>query len=66
MIDPRTILHTEIIKAMKDNGWPVLDIAVPRSIKMAEAPNMGESILTYATDSQQAKAYRDLAEKLDG
>ena len=66
MVDPRTVLHTEIIKAMHDNGWPVLDIFIARSIKMAEAPNVGQPILTYAPDSTQAQAYTKLAELIDG
>jgi chromosome partitioning protein len=66
MVDPRTVLHTEIIKAMRTNGWPVLDIFIARSIKMAEAPNVGQPILTYAPDSTQAQAYTKLAELIDG
>lgn len=66
MVDPRTVLHAEVIKAMQEYGWPVLEIFVTRSIKMAEAPNLNQSILVYAPTSSQARAYRNLAELIDG
>jgi len=42
---------------------PVLP-AIPRSIRFAEAPGVGGSILTTARSSRGAKAYREVAEIL--
>jgi chromosome partitioning protein len=42
-------------------GIPVLEPAVPRSIRFAEAPGVGASILTHAPTSPGAHAYRALA-----
>ncbi len=43
---------------------PVLEPAIPRSIRFAEAPAAGQTILTTATRSAGAKAYRELASRL--
>ncbi len=42
-------------------GIPVLEPAVPRSIRFAEAPASGLSILDHAPSSSGAAAYRELA-----
>ena len=42
-------------------GIPVLEPAVPRSIRFAEAPASGVSILDHAPSSSGAAAYRELA-----
>ncbi len=45
-------------------GLPVLDPAIPRSVRFAEAPGVGRSILTTARGSKGAEAYREVAESL--
>ncbi len=42
-------------------GVPVLEPAIPRSIRFAEAPAEGKSILETAKSSSGAQAYRELA-----
>ena len=45
-------------------GIPVLEPAVPRSIRFAEAPASGASILDFAPTSRGADAYRELARQI--
>ncbi|PRY62993.1 chromosome partitioning protein [Knoellia remsis] len=45
-------------------GIPVLDPPIPRTVRFAEAPAVGRSILATAKSSKGAKAYRDVAESL--
>jgi chromosome partitioning protein len=45
-------------------GDRVFRTVVGKTIRFAEAPVAGESILTYAGDSPGAAAYRDLAEEV--
>lgn len=45
-------------------GMPVLDPPIPRTIRFAEAPGIGRSILTTARSSHGAQAYREVAEDL--
>jgi chromosome partitioning protein len=47
-------------------GIPVLDPPIGRSIRFAEAPASGESILTTASSSPGAQAYREHALRLVG
>ena len=42
----------------------VLAPAIPKSIRFAEAPAIGQTILTTAPRSAGAKAYRDVAASL--
>lgn len=43
---------------------PVLDPPIPRTIRFAEAPGVGRSILATARTSSAAQAYRDVAASL--
>lgn len=45
-------------------GLPVLDPPIPRTIRFAEAPAVGRSILATARSSAAAQAYRDVASSL--
>ncbi|MEP6799921.1 MAG: ParA family protein [Lapillicoccus sp.] len=45
-------------------GLPVLAPPIPRTIRFAEAPAVGRSILTTARTSAAAQAYRDVAAEL--
>ena len=42
-------------------GVEVLDLPVPKSVRVAEAPGRGRSILEHAGRSSSAEAYRKLA-----
>ena len=45
-------------------GLPVLEPPIPKSVRFAEAPAAGRSVLTTARRTRGADAYRTLAENL--
>ncbi len=66
MFDPRTRLAQDTLAAVgRTYGLPVLEPAVPKSVRVAEAPGRGSSVLRHAPRSPSAEAYRDLAGVLD-
>ncbi len=65
MFDPRTQHSREVLADVgKRYGLPVFEPAVRKSIRFAEAPRAGKSILKYATGHPGAQAYRDIARQL--
>src|SRR5919204_357936 len=59
----RTLHSREVLELVKQHfGDLVYDFAVRDSIRFAESPLAGASILQYAGQSEGAKAYRQLAE----
>ena len=65
MFDSRTNLARDVVEQVgTDYGVEVLEPYVPKSVKVAEAPGQGRSILTHARRSASAEAYRDLAAQL--
>jgi chromosome partitioning protein len=66
MYDPRTRLAKETLGAVGSTyGLEVLDPPVPKSVRVAEAPGRGCSVLRHAPSSPSAAAYRALAEVLE-
>jgi chromosome partitioning protein len=67
MYDPRTRLAQETLASVEATyGLKVLDPPVPKSVRVAEAPGRGCSVLRHAPRSASAEAYRALAAVLDG
>jgi chromosome partitioning protein len=68
MYDSRTVHGREAIEVLRGSfGDLVYRTEIHKTIKFAEAPVKGQSVLKYAPDSQAAQAYRQLArEVLDG
>lgn len=68
MYDSRTVHGREAVEVLRSSfGDLVFTTTIRKTIKFAEAPVKGESVLKYAPDSQAANAYRQLArEVLDG
>ena len=65
MFDSRTRLGREVLAGMNDRyGLEVLEPPVPKSVRVAEAPGRGCSVLDHAPDSGAADAYRRLASVL--
>jgi chromosome partitioning protein len=59
----RTLHSAEVLELVKEHyGSQVFDVRIDSSIRFAESPLRGESILQYAPDSTGAKSYRSLAE----
>ena len=68
MYDSRLGHDREAVGVLRESfGDLVCDTAIPKTVKLAEAPVKGKSVLKYAPSSQAADAYRKLArEVLDG
>lgn len=67
MFDSRTNLAHDVVEQVgKEYDVAVLEPYVPKSVKVAEAPGQGKSILTHARRSASSMAYRKLAKQLAG
>jgi chromosome partitioning protein len=62
MFDSRTRLGRQVLDEVREHyGLTILDPPVPKSVRVAEAPGLGRSILRHAGQSSSASAYRQLA-----
>jgi len=67
MFDSRTKLAREVLDDVRARyGVDVLEPPVPKSVRVAEAPGRGRSVLEHASRSSSAEAYRKLAAGLEG
>ena len=67
MFDGRTLHGREVLARVRDAFGPYLyKTIIRRTIRFAEAPVVGESILTYAETSSGASDYRALAKEVLG
>lgn len=65
MYDSRTIHGSEAIEILRENfGDVVFKTVVKKTIKFAEAPVKGQSVLKYAPHSEAAEVYRALAREV--
>ena len=66
MFDGRTRLGREVLDDVRTTyGIAVLEPPVPKSVRVAEAPGKGRSVLQHARRSASADAYRSLAAGLE-
>lgn len=66
MFDSRTRLGREVIEDVRTKyGITVLEPPVPKSVRVAEAPGKGRSVLQHASRSASADAYRSIAAELE-
>ena len=66
-VEERTNLCRQVQQQMRDYfGELVFDTVIHRTIRLAEAPSNGESILTYAPNSRGAFEYMALAQEIAG
>jgi chromosome partitioning protein len=66
MFDGRTRLGREVLDDVRNRyGVDVLEPPVPKSVRVAEAPGKGRSVLEHASRSSSAEAYRHLAAGLE-
>lgn len=65
MYDKRNRLARQVIKEVQDHfpGY-VFDSIIPRSVRLAEAPGFGKSILSFDSFSKGARAYKNLAKEI--
>jgi chromosome partitioning protein len=68
MYDGRTLHAKEAVEMLKENfGELVFETRIRKTVRYAEAPVQGSSVLKYEPEGAAAAAYRDLAkEVLDG
>jgi chromosome partitioning protein len=65
MFDARTRLAHEVMEQVREQYQiTVFEPPVPKSVKVAEAPGLGRSVMTHAPRSKSAQAYRELALQL--
>lgn len=65
MFDGRTRHARAVVEAIEQTyRLPVLEPPIPKSIRFAEAPAIGRTILGTARSSAGARAYRELARRL--
>ncbi|HEX3004241.1 MAG TPA: AAA family ATPase [Angustibacter sp.] len=65
MFDGRTTHARAVLADLPDRyGVPVLDPPIPKSVRFAEAPAVGRSVLATARGSKGAAAYRAVAETI--
>ena len=65
MLDSRTNLSTEVSQEVRKYfREKVYDTAIPRNVKLSEAPSEGLNIFDYDKNSEGAKAYARLAKEV--
>lgn len=65
MYDRRNRLSRQVVKEVKKHFQDkVFDSIIPRTVRLAEAPSYGKSILHFDRLSKGARAYRQLAEEI--
>lgn len=65
MFDARTRHSQAVLDAVaRTYGIPVLEPAIPKSVRFAEAPAIGRSILGTSGNHKGAQAYRNVAQKI--
>lgn len=62
MYDGRANLSQQVVDEVRKHfGVSVFQVVIPRSVRLAEAPSFGQTILTYAPRSPGGLAYQALA-----
>ena len=65
MYDGRTLLARRVLEDLpKLYGLEVLPPPIPKTVRVAEAPELGKTVLEYAPRSRAATAYLELAETI--
>jgi chromosome partitioning protein len=65
MYDGRTLHAKEAVEMLKENfGDLVFNTRIKKTVRYAEAPVQGSSVLKYDPNGQAAAAYRDLAKEV--
>jgi chromosome partitioning protein len=65
MHDRRNRLSRQVIKEVQDHfPGKVFESIIPRTVRLAEAPGFGKSILNFDALSKGARAYRNLAREI--
>jgi chromosome partitioning protein len=63
--DGRTVLAREMLENLRELGdHRVFNTMIKQTVKLGEAPLTGRPVTEYATNSQAARAFRDLAQEV--
>ncbi|GMQ93544.1 MAG: AAA family ATPase [Acidimicrobiia bacterium] len=66
MYDARTKLSKRVLEDVQEtHGLNLIEPPIPRSVRVAEAPEVGVSVLSHAGRSKPAAAYRELAREIE-
>jgi len=60
--DPRLNHHNQALEAMRAAGLPVMKTQIRRSVRIAEAAGLSQSLSEYDPDHPQNKSYKSLSE----
>jgi chromosome partitioning protein len=65
MYDSRTNLANQVAQEVRDH-FPkqVLNVAIPRSVRISEAPSYGQSVISYDTNSPGSLSYLEAAAEI--
>ncbi len=65
MYDARTRLAAGVAQEVRDHfGETVLKTAIPRSVRVSEAPSYGQTVMTYDPGSSGALSYLEAAREM--
>ena len=65
MYDERTNLSKQVADELRNSLKGIIyEIIIPRTVKLAEAPSFGKSVISYDIKSKGAQAYLELATEL--
>lgn len=65
MYDRRNRLARQVVKEVQEHfPGPVFKTVIPRSVRLAEAPSFGKSILHFDAFSKGARAYKSVAKEI--
>lgn len=64
MFDGRTNLSADVAEEVRRHFPNTFKVAIPRSVRLSEAPSHGLPIVSYDPGSRGATAYRELAEEV--
>jgi chromosome partitioning protein len=66
MFDSRTNLSKRVlVDVVETHGLSIIEPPIPRSVRVAEAPGEGVSVLQHARRSRSAQAYQEFAKNLE-
>jgi chromosome partitioning protein len=64
--DSRFLHHKAILEVMRAQGYPLLDVAVGRSVRVAEAASEGKSVVSVSPDNKRSLEYWVLGAVVNG
>ena len=63
--DRRYNTHQAALEAMTKAGWPVIKTPIGRSVRIAEAAAVGQSVITYEPGNPQADNYSKVGKEIE-